>query len=524
MTTRTDSHRNRWRGPLGALALAAGIALTAGTAGAAGVLRMAMSDDPPHLDVHITTAGLTSVVGVHILETLYAFNTSFEPVPLLVESETISDGGKTIVMSLRKGVKFHNGEEMRADDVVASLDRWGTHGGRGKVLYDHVASVTATGDYEVTMKFERVYGPWKSLLAFLNGGPVIYPAEIAGSAGGEPLKNEQVVGTGPFKFNEWRPNRHIEVVRFDDYAQPSGETDGYAGRREVMVDAIRFIAVPDMGTRVSGVQAGDYDYAERIAGDLFDELKADPSVKVVRQDVPTMPLVFFNSTDGIFKGNYALRRAIMAAFGHGEALRIAVGPEDLWKAQGAVYPPGMYWHNDGGLGSFPQQADPDLARKLAADAGYNGEPIRFMVATSYPLHYDTGQVFDRQLKAAGFNIDFQVSDWPTLLGRRGDPKLWDMFETTHGVVPDPILYTFMNDNYPGWWVSPEKEALEAELTGTVDPEARKAVWAKIQELMYEQVPVIKPGDVYIYDIASPSLKGLPDTVELNWPRFWGVSK
>ncbi|MGI9334322.1 MAG: ABC transporter substrate-binding protein [Gammaproteobacteria bacterium] len=513
--------RNRFGGCLLAAAAALG---SAGQALGADVLRMAMSDDPPHLDVHVTTAGLTSIVGLHILETLYTFDASFEPVPLLVESETVGDDGKTIVMKLRQGVLFHNGDSMEAGDVVASLDRWGAHGGRGKVLYDHVDSVEATGAHEVTIKFKQVYGPWKSLLAFLNGGPVIYPAEIASQAKAEPLANEQIVGTGPFKFNEWRPNRHIEVVRFDDYAQPPGNPDGYAGRREVKVDALRFIAVPDMGTRVSGVQAGDYDYAERISGDLFDELNADPGVKVVRQDVPTMPLIFFNSTDGIFKDNYALRRAIMAAFDHAEALRIAVGPEALWKAQGAVYPPGTYWHTEAGLDAFPSQGDPAKARQLAADAGYDGAPIRFMVATSYPLHYDTGQVFERQLKAAGFNIDFQVSDWPTLLGRRSDPKLWDMFETTHGVVPDPILYTFMNDNYPGWWVSPEKEALEAELTGTVDANQRKQVWSKIQALMYEQVPVVKPGDVYIFDVASPRLAGLPDTVELNWPRFWGVSK
>lgn len=508
-----------------ALWLAAALAMVGtGQARAADVLRMAMTDDPPHLDVHTTTAGLTSILGLHILETLYTFNAAFEPVPLLVEGETVSDGGKTIALTLRQGVRFHNGKEMGPSDVVASLNRWGKFGGRGKVLFDNVQSVEATGDREVTIRFKRVYGPWKSLLAFLNGGPVIYPAEVLEGATGEPLPNEKIIGTGPFKFTEWRANRHIEVVRFDDYSQPPGEPDGYAGRREAKVDAIRFIAVPDMGTRVSGVQAGDYDYAERIAGDLFDELTADPEVRVVRQDVPTMPLVFFNSSGGLLKDNYALRRAIMAAFDHADALRIAVGPEALWKAQGAVYPEGNYWYTDAGLDGFPSKGDPDKARKLAAEAGYKGEPIRFMVATSYPLHYDTGQVFERQLKAAGFNIDFQVSDWPTLLGRRSDPTLWDMFETTHGVVPDPILYTFMNDNYPGWWVSPEKEALEAELTGTVDPAVRKQVWAKVQTLMYEQVPVIKPGDVYIFDIASPRLEGLPDTVELNWPRFWGVSK
>ena len=112
-------------------------------------------------------------------------------------------------------------------------------------------------------------------------------------------------------------------------------------------------------------------------------------------------------------------------------MRIAVGPEDLWTAQGAVYPAGTYWHTAAGTESFPQKGDPDKARQLAAAAGYKGEPIRFMVSSSYPLHYDTGQVFDRQLKAAGFNIDMQVYDWATLVNRRSDPKLWDMVEKSY---------------------------------------------------------------------------------------------
>lgn len=504
---------------------AAGLISTAlaAPAFAEGTLRFAMTDEPPHLDAHVTTAGLTSNVDLHVLETLYTFDSNHKPVPLLAEGETISDDGKTIVITLREGVPFHNGEEMTAEDVVASLERWGAHGGRGKIVFDHVESVEATGDYEVTIEFRDVFGPWKNLIAFINGGPAIFPAEILEGQGAEPLSPEDVIGTGPYRFNEWRPNRHIEVVRFEDYAQPPGEPDGYAGRRDVEFDAIRFIPVPDIGTRVSGVQAGDYDYAERIPGDLFEDLDADPAVQVVRDGVPELPLVFFNSSGGIFQDNYALRRAIMTALDHSQALRIAVGPEELWDAQGAIYRPGLYWHTDAGTDAYPS-GDAEKAMQMAKEAGYDGEPIRFMVSSSYPLHYDTGQVYEQQLKNAGFNIDFQVYDWPTLVERRAEPGLWDMFETTHGAMPDPILYTFMNDNYPGWWTSPEKEELEAAFTSTTDQEERKQIWADVQALIYEQVPIVKPGDVFLFDIASPDLQGLPETQPMFWPNFWGVSK
>ena len=129
-----------------------------------------------------------------------------------------------------------------------------------------------------------------------------------------------------------------------------------------------------------------------------------------------------------------------------------------------------------------------------------------MVSSSYPLHHDTGVVFAQQMENAGFNVDLQIYDWPTLVNRRAEPGLWDMFETTHGAMPDPVLYTFMNDNYPGWWTSPEKEELEARFTGTTDPAERQQIWTDIQGLMYEQVPVVKVGDVFTFDIVSPQVE------------------
>ena len=91
---------------------------------------------------------------------------------------------------------------------------------------------------------------------------MIYPAEIVSAAGNKPIEQKDYIGTGPYKFGEWRPNRYVELTRFDGYKRASESGDGYAGARVANFDTIRFIPVPDVGTRVSGVQAGDYDYAE----------------------------------------------------------------------------------------------------------------------------------------------------------------------------------------------------------------------------------------------------------------------
>lgn len=485
-------------------------------------LRYATIGEPPSLDVQMGTATIAATIGQHIFETLYAFDSTYNPQPLLASGETLKDGGRTIVITLREGVLFHNGKELTAEDVVASLKRWGEFGARGKLLMANATSVESTGKYEVTLKLSKPNGAWKSMLAFPNGGPVIYPAEIVIAAGGDLITKENYIGTGPFMFSEWRGNRYVELVKFDDYAVLDTPADGYVGARVAKFDTLRFIPVPDVGTRVSGVQAGDYDYAEFISGDLFGILKDDPSVRIHLSGAPIFGLVFFNSKSGPLKDNYALRRAIHSALNKEEALRVSVGEEELWDANGSFFPKGNIWYTEFGTEAY-SEGDPEKARALAEEAGYDGTPIKLLVSTNYKTHYDQATVFTRQLADAGINVQMVVVDWATLLKKRTQPDQWDMFITHHGNIPDPILLTALNDSYPGWWATEEKAALKAKFTGTSDLEVRRAAWSEIQALMYEQVPAIKVGDVYSYNIASPALKGLGETT-LIWPHFWGVSK
>ena len=506
----------------GAIALAAAAAAASTPSWAAGTLRYATVGEPPSLDQHVLTSDLATTIAHHMFEGLYTFDASNAPAPLLAAGETISDDGKTIVISLREGVPFHNGEEMTSADVVASLQRWGEHGARGGLLFSNVESVEATGTYEVTIRLSAPFGPWKNILAFINGGAAIYPASVVEEAGKEPIAPENYIGTGPYRFSEWRPNRHVELVRFDGYASPEGAPDGYAGERRAEFDAIRFIPVPDVGARVSGLKAGDHDYAESIPGDLFDDLDADPSVVTILNGGPIFGLVFMNSKDGPLRENFALRRAIQTALDKEPALRVSIGPEKLWRANGSFMPAGNVWYSDAGAENF-SRGDAESARQMAADAGYGGEPIKFMVSTNYAFHYDQAVVFTRQLANAGFNIDLQVYDWATLISKRAQPDQWDLFFTHHGFVPDPILISVMNDNYPGWWTTAEKAALKDRFTASADPSERVAIWSEIQATIYDQVPTMKTGDVYTYNIASTALSGLTDAT-LIWPHFWNVSK
>ncbi|MDE0114306.1 MAG: ABC transporter substrate-binding protein [Albidovulum sp.] len=503
------------------LAFGAAIAM-AGGAAADGTFRYATVGEPPSLDQHVVTSDLATTIAHHMFEGLYTFDSSNSPRPLLASGDSMSEDGKTITISLREGVLFHNGDEMTSTDVVASLRRWGEHGSRGGLLFANVDSVSASGDHEVTIQLNAPFGPWKNLLAFINGGPAIHPASVMEGYGKEPIAPQDYIGTGPYMFSEWVANRHVELVRFDDYVSPEGTPDGYAGQRSAEFDSLRFIPVPDVGTRVAGLKAGDYDYAESIPGDLYAELDADESVRTILNGSPIFGLVFMNSRHGPLMENFALRRAIQAALDKTAALHVAIGPEGLWRANGSFLPEGNVWYSENGTGQF-SLGDPDSSRAIAEEAGYDGDPIKFMVSTNYPFHYDSAVVYTKQLAQAGFNIDLQVYDWATLIQKRAQPDQWDLFFTHHGFVPDPILISVMNDNYPGWWTTKEKADLKSRFTMSSDPAERQAIWSEIQGLIYEQVPTMKTGDVYTYNIASPALKGLGEGT-LIWPHFWNVSK
>jgi len=510
--------RYLWKAAL----VAGAISLFSGPASADGMLRYATVGEPPSLDQHVITSDLATTIAHHMFEGLYTFNAANAPVNLLASGDSLSDNGKTITISLRDDVTFHNGQAMTSADVVASMKRWGEFGSRGGLLFGNVDSIEASGDHEITINLSQPFGPWKNLLAFINGGPAIYPASIMDGATKEPIAPENYIGTGPYKFGEWQPNRHVELVRFDDYASPAGEADGYGGERVAEFDTLRFIPVPDVGTRVAGLQAGDYDYAESIPGDLYADLDADANVTTILNGGPIFGLVFMNSKEGPLKENFELRRAIQAAINKTPALQVAIGPEGLWRANGSFLPEGNVWYTDSGANNF-SMGDAEASKSMAEKAGYTGDPIKFMVSTNYAFHYDKAIVYTKQLAQAGFNIDLQVYDWATLIEKRAQPDQWDLFFTHHGFVPDPILISVMNDNYPGWWTTDEKAALKAKFTATSDPAERQAIWSEIQALIYEQVPTMKTGDVYTYNIASPKLTGLGEAT-LIWPHFWNVSK
>jgi peptide/nickel transport system substrate-binding protein len=478
-----------------------------------GTLKIAEIGEPLTLDIPATTAGLTANITLPLFEDLFAFDSSWRAQPSLVSGYTVSKDGLTYTFTLRSGVPFHNGKTMTADDVVASLNRWGRVSPYGAVPYKSVESVTATGN-TVVMKLKAPSAPLLAFLAFPVGGAAIMPKEIIDAAGTGPIK--QYIGTGPYKFVEWAPDRYVHLTRFDQYAARSEPASNMAGRKEALADDIFYYPVSQVATRIAGVQSGDYDIADQISTDAYAQLKQDPRVQpgVVGG---AFVLFFFNERQGVMTSE-KLRQAVAVAMDMQPIMQATFGAPELYSIEPSIYPKGTPWYTTAG-GNQYNVHNIEQAKQLAKEAGYSGQTIRWLTTQQYDYMFKSTVVAGSQLQQAGFKVDMQVVEWATLLDRRAKVAEWDMFVTSHSFVPDPSLITFFSSAYPGWWDTPEKNALFAQFNAEVNQGKRIQLWAKLQAMMYQEVPIVRPGG---FSSLLLSRKGLPGFQATAWIIPWNV--
>ncbi len=479
-----------------------------------GVITVATIGEPPTLDPMVSTADLVGIVSQHIFETLYTFDASWKPTPLLAAAlPDISADGKTYAIKLRQGVKFHDGTEMTSKDVVASLERWTKVASRGKQTATMIQKIEAVDPLTVRITLSAPYAPLVSLLAFNNSAAIILPA----SKQAEPLT--EFIGTGPYKLKERKPDQYIQLERFDGYQSPPGDSNGYGGARHQYLDEIRFVPVPDANTRVEAAISGQYDYVDSIPVESYDRIKSSDASEPVMLKPFGMAVFVLNSGEGITK-NKALRQAVQVALGDEDMMIAAFGSKDFYSADAALYPEGFAWHTQAGVEGHYNVADPAKAGELLKQAGYKGEPLRILTSRQYEFHYKMAQVAAEYLKAAGFTVDLQVVDWATLTQRRGDPKLWDIYITHSPFLPEPSLIGMLSTSAPGHWDTPDRANAVNAFNAESDPQKRVALWADVQKVIMDEVPFIKVGDFNAVSAKSRKLEGVTPA---PWPYFWNAS-
>jgi peptide/nickel transport system substrate-binding protein len=475
---------------------------------------LAMVAEPQTLDPMASTADLVGTIMQHVYETLYTFDAKWNVVPMLAETlPKVSADGKSYSITLRKSVMLHNGRELNADDVVASLQRWIEQSPRGKAVGKELDSIKANGTHGVEIVLKQPYAPLIAQLALPSGMAAIMAKESIAT----PLAS--FVGTGPYQFKERKPDAYVLLTRFDKYSARKEAPNGYGGKREAAIQELRFVPVPNANTRVEGALAGQYDFADLLPVEALPRLEKSGG-KTLPILTPSFgfPYLVLNTKEGV-AANQAIRQAVQIALGEGEMLAAGFGDTRFFTAEGNHFPKGSPYYSTAGTDRYNQR-NAKVAKEAAEKAGYKGEPIRVLTSRQYDFHYNMALLMAEQLKRAGFKVDMNVVDWATLVQRRNDSKLWDIYITHSGQFPEPMLSPpQLGDGAPGWWGTPAKQSALAAFNREADPAKRAALWGKVQQVVYDEVPYINVGKFNGLSAKSPALDNYQPA---TWPFFWNA--
>jgi peptide/nickel transport system substrate-binding protein len=478
-------------------------------------LNLAMVAEPPTLDIQSTPADLVCIIMQHVYEPLFTFDAKAALVPMLAEAmPKISADGRQYSITLRSGVKLHNGRDLNADDVVASLKRWMDVSPRGKSVAAQVADVSAKGPLALEINMKNPYAPLLAQLAMASGMAGIMAKETIA----QPLR--EYVGTGPYKFKERKPDQYVLLTRFENYSARKETASGYGGKRVAVVEELRFVPVPNANTRVEGALAGQFHFADLLPIEALPRLESakDKVVPLMTQSFG-FPYLVLNTKEGSM-AKVGVRRAFQTAIGEGEMLAAGFGDTRFFIAEGNHFPKGTPFYSTAGTDRYNER-NAGKAKSQAEQAGYKGEPVRILTSRQYDFHYNMALIMAEQLKRAGFKAELNVVEWATLLQRRSDPKLWDIYITHSGLFPEPMLSPpQLGDGAPGWWSSPAKQEALAALNQEANPAKRGPLWGKVQQVVYDEVPYVHVGKFASLSARAPSLQNYNPA---TYPFFWNTS-
>ncbi len=512
-------------GSLALIAAASAVMLTLGDTAAyaqkkGGAAIVGTSSAPPLTDAQASTAEASRNISMHWIETLFARDENANPIPELATKADISADGKTYVFTLRQGVKFHNGQEVTAEDVVASMERYAKVGGSSGIMKP-VTGLTATSKYVVTVTLANPVPGFIDLISS-PGAPVgIMPK----SEGDKERGKISHIGTGPYQFVEYIPDSHVLVRRFDAYSQNANfqKRDGFGGKKTAWFDTVRFRHIPESGARAAALEAGEIHAVDALPAPAAKRLKDNRSVKIYEVMPFAFHLLVVNGAFGPTQ-DVKVRQAIQAILDKEEIMAIA--GEGLYRlTHGWQHPGTAYFAGDVGKEHYNQK-NIAKAKQLLTESGYKGEEIVLLTDSSYQWQHDTGVVAAEQLRKAGLNIKLNVVDWPTAFNIRLKPEGWGLWVVGMGIQPYEgpyavaAFFTTDNGGKGAQWVSdPELQRANTVLNTALSLDDRKKAFGDFQKRFFDVVPAIKLGDLGRYQATRGNVQGYaPGRI----PRMWDV--
>ncbi|KQL49963.1 peptide ABC transporter substrate-binding protein [Brevibacillus choshinensis] len=483
-------------------------------------LRVATSTAPPTLDLLKTTTVAAVQISWNIFESLVTMDENYQVAPMMAKSIDVSQDGKTITFPLREGLKFHNGKEVTAEDVVASLTRWKELSNNGRAALTK-AKVTAKDaqTVEIALGNDSPSSAFiLSSLAFPQQGAMIMPKEVIEAADEKGVK--EYIGSGPFKFVEWKQDQYIHLQKFSDYKPSEQATSGRAGKKEVSVDDLYFIPVTDAATRVAGLQSGEYDFADDIPIDNYNKLKEDPNIETMISKPRRWNGIVFNTKSDVFS-NIKARQAVNAGLDLDEIMMAATGNPDFYRVDHGLMYQEQSLYVDAGKENYNQK-NLDKAKKLLAEAGYQGQTVTILGTRDYEFLYKTAVVVKAQMEKMGINVNLEIYDFPTLQRKTKEEKGWEMYFTYFPIYMNPTQPIFLDsrNKFVGQFNDPKMDQLLDKYRLSNEASEQKEIFKEIQALFWEDVPVIKLGDMFGLLAYRNNVKGYKYFYDIS---FWNVS-
>ncbi len=392
--------------------------------------------------------------------------------PSLAESWTVSPDSLVFEFVLRKGVRFHNGDPVTAEDVKFSMERY--RGAGSGPFKARIAGIDVIDPHRVRFRFKR---PWPDFMTFYGtpatGAGWIVPKTYVEKVGDDGFKKAPV-GAGPYKFVSFNPG--VELVL---------EANEHYWRKTPSVKRLVFKAVPEETTRLAMLKRGEVDIAYSIRGPLAEELRRTPGLTLLPNHPPGTFWLVFPEQWTAPKSPWADKRVRLAA-NHALDRQAINEAETLGfsKITGSFIPQTFEFFWAAPVHAF----DPGKARRLLTEAGF---PNGFDAGDYYcdSSYANLGEAVVNYLKTVGIRTQLRPLERAAFIAQNRDKKLKNVIQTASGAAGNAATRidafvaaggTFTYGSYP------DIEGLVQEQAGEIDVKKRAATLHRLQQMIHER--------------------------------------
>jgi peptide/nickel transport system substrate-binding protein len=415
---------------------------------------------------------------------------------------------KTLEIDLRPGVKFQNGAEFDADDVIYTLNFVSKPGNKAtnQANVDWIDHVEKLDKYKVRIVTRR---PFPAAIEYLAGPIIIHPHEYYAKVGPKGM-NEKPVGTGPYRVVEHSVGKYIRLVRNPDYFKDSPKS-------QPTIEKIELRFIPDRQTQVAEMMSGGLDLIKNVPVDQAQQLRGAPNLQVVSAEIMRYAFLQMNSkeqTPSLPLRDIRVRKAVMYAIDRAAMVKSIVG-EGSRVLHAVCYPEQF--------GCVDEKApryvyDPAKAKQLLAEAGY---PNGFDVDLYGYRDRDQLEAIIGYLHAVGIRANLRFVQYAAHRDavRANKAPLavwtWGSFSINDVSAGVSVFHKFSADDANR---DPEVRDLVERGDSSVDPKVRLDAYSKALALISERAYVLPLYSIPTYYVAAKDLvfAAYPDEI----PRFW----